>query len=84
MKTRPVKIARYIALAGLTLGPFCLLSAAEQPPQGDPKATEQWEPVPPVIMPGVRPGAPPSDAVILFDGRNLDQWVNTKDHAPGN
>jgi hypothetical protein len=82
MKTRPVKFARYIPLAGLILGPFCFLSAAEQPPQGDPKATEQWEPVPPVIAAGVRPDAPPSDAIILFDGRNLDQWVNTKDHAP--
>jgi hypothetical protein len=82
MKTRPVNFVRSIALAGLILGPFRLLSAAEQPPQGDPKATEQWEPVPPVIMPGVQPGAPPSDAIILFDGRNLDQWVNTKNHAP--
>jgi hypothetical protein len=82
LNTRPIKIARSIALAGLTLAPFHLPSAAEQTPQGDPKATEQWEPVPPVIAPGVRPGAPPSDAVVLFDGRNLDHWVNTQDHAP--
>lgn len=28
---------------------------------------------PPKIMPGTQ-GAPPSDAIILFDGTNLDQW----------
>jgi hypothetical protein len=57
------------------------LSGLAQNPQGDPKATEQWEPVPASVAPGARPGAPPSDAIILFDGRNLDQWVATKDHA---
>src|ERR1700689_4767858 len=48
----------------------------------DPKLTEQWEPVPPVVTPGATDGAAPSDAVVLFDGHNLDQWVMTKDHAP--
>ena len=48
----------------------------------DPKATEQWEPVPPVVTPGATDGAPPTDAVVLFDGRNLDQWVSVKDHSP--
>ena len=46
------------------------------------KATEQWEPVPPNVTPGANAEAPPSDAIILFDGKNLDQWVNAKDHMP--
>jgi hypothetical protein len=82
MKTRRVEIGMCAALAAIALAPFCFLSAIAQTPQGDPKATEQWEPVPSVITAGARPDAPPSDAIVLFDGRNLDQWVNTKDHAP--
>jgi hypothetical protein len=57
-------------------------SAQNTPPAGDPKATEQWEPVPPVVTPGQRDAAPPSDAVVLFDGRGLDQWEASKDGSP--
>lgn len=82
MKNRALEMRRYLALAApLALGIFSVPTMAQSPP-GDPKATEQWEPVPPVVSPGAGAGAPPSDATILFDGRNLDQWVTTKDHSP--
>jgi hypothetical protein len=42
--------------------------------QKDPKLTEVWTPVPKVITPGKTPGDAPSDAIILFDGENLDMW----------
>ena len=58
--------------------------ASQTPPKGDPKDTEVWEPVPAVVTPGTTNADPPSDALILFDGKNLDQWVSTKDKSPAN
>lgn len=34
-----------------------------------------WE-VPPVVTPGTTNDAPPSDAVVLFDGKDLSAWNN--------
>ncbi len=50
--------------------------------QNDPKLTEQWTPVPNVIVPGDK-DHPPSDAIILFNGSNLDEWTSQKDEAAG-
>jgi hypothetical protein len=44
--------------------------------------TEVWEPVPPVVTTGTSNTAPPSDAIILFDGKNLDEWVSNRDKSP--
>ncbi|WP_232520923.1 3-keto-disaccharide hydrolase [Flagellimonas nanhaiensis] len=43
-----------------------------------PEATEIYEPVPPKVIPG-KNGSAPSDAIVLFDGSNLDQWISAVD-----
>ncbi len=47
--------------------------------KGDPKATEYYSPVPKIVTPAKNPTGAPSDAIILFDGSNLDEWVSSKD-----
>ena len=48
--------------------------------KGKPEDTEVWTPVPKVVTPGKYVSTePPSDAIILFDGKNLNQWVLTDD-----
>lgn len=47
----------------------------------DPRATEIWEPKPKVITPAPAAQGAPSDAIILFDGNNLDEWVSVNDTA---
>jgi hypothetical protein len=70
---------KYVALI-LCLVPVLAWAQAARP---RPEDTEIYSPVPPVVTPGDAASASaPSDAIILFDGRNLDQWVNTRDKAP--
>lgn len=47
-----------------------------------PQDTEVWEPEPAVVTPG-EGTAPPSDAIILFDGTSLDNWESTKGGEAG-
>ncbi len=70
---------RIVILATLLVPAFLLSNAQEK---AKPQDTEYYSPVPVVVTPGGNPGDAPSDAIILFDGKNLDQWVNTRDSLP--
>ncbi|MDR1371249.1 MAG: DUF1080 domain-containing protein [Dysgonamonadaceae bacterium] len=52
-----------------------------------PQMSEYWTPQPPVITPGTTTAnavmSPPSDAIVLFDGKDLSEWQNTKGEAAG-
>jgi hypothetical protein len=46
--------------------------------EGDPKLTEVWKPVPPVVTPGKTAADPPSDAIVLFKGAGFEAWESEK------
>lgn len=67
-----IKRLHALMLASLAAG---ALTAQAQKPED----TEQWTPVPKPVAAAKASGQPPADAVVLFDGDNLDQWISVKD-----
>ena len=68
---------KILLLATFSTVVFTGMLKAQQ--QGDPKLTEVYSPVPPVVTPGKTNSDAPSDAIVLFDGKNLDKWRSVRD-----
>jgi hypothetical protein len=75
MKTPVLRHLKFLIVVAMAIPVF-----AQQKPK--PEDTEIWQPEPKIVTPGSMDSAPPSDAIILFDGRNLDEWVSAQDHSP--
>jgi len=86
MKDRST-IVWFAAIAAIAAASFAQTQATPQKP-GDLGFTDTpmlpgmpWHvhdpsrPHPKVVTPGAVPGAPPSDAIVLFDGRDLSKWA---------
>lgn len=45
--------------------------------------TEFWEPLPVLVTPGKTNSDAPSDAIVLYNGKNVSKWEKEKGGAPG-
>lgn len=57
------------------------LYAAAKTRKEQAKETEVWQPVPPIVK--AAPGNAPSDAMVLFDGTDLQHWRGEDTDQPG-
>jgi hypothetical protein len=58
-------------LSSISIGAFSQATPRESL---EPKVTEVWDLKPKKITPGSHPSEAPSDAIILFDGKDLSKW----------
>ena len=70
------------ALAALACTACVSASAQKQYPEQEkmkPGMSEYWTPQPKVVTPGdIKTNSAPSDAIVLFDGKDLSAWQNAK------
>lgn len=64
------------------LGMVGLSASSSALAQTRPEDSEVWSPKPKLVAPAAVVGEPPSDAIVLFDGKGLDQWVSSQDRSP--
>ncbi|WP_455639012.1 3-keto-disaccharide hydrolase [Parabacteroides sp.] len=80
MKKRNITIKAVLAVTACTA---CVaVNAQKQYPQQEPMTpgmSEYWTPQPKIVTPGdIKTNSAPSDAIVLFDGKDLSAWENTK------
>jgi hypothetical protein len=72
MTTKSAILAAFVAL----------MATSSALAQDKPEATEVWTPTPTKVTPATTLDGAPSDAIVLFDGDDLDQWVSALDKSP--
>jgi hypothetical protein len=69
-----------IAMTGCLIAVIPALALAQSDSKGDPAKTEVWKPMPAAVA--TPQGAAPSDAVVLFDGKDLAAWEGEEGGKP--
>jgi len=89
MKVKSILIGLYVmSLFAMTgCGPSDIETVYVPKPYDLDAMYDENQPQPPVVEPGTastpdRVGKAPSDAIILFDGKDLSQWVDRKGNTP--
>ena len=83
MPISPIKLTLTALVAGLfVFSPsWAQETAVPAPPPMKPEMTEFWEPQVRVVTPGPTPQQAPSDATVLFDGKDLSRWKGRNGEA---
>jgi hypothetical protein len=72
-----------LASAALLMAITSTQQSTSPGPAAKPEDTELWSPEPAVVDPGAyAASAIPSDAIMLFDGKDLREWVSVNDGSP--
>jgi hypothetical protein len=76
-----MKVKYMVAGLALATTSFVPGFSQDQNNKKTPESSEIWEPQPKVINPGQKYGDAPADALVLFDGKNFDQWESAQGGA---
>ncbi len=82
MRTQLLTLVMFTTLVVVSVPIFAQQPSGQAAATAKPEDTEVWEPVPKIVTPGANDEAAPSDAIVLFDGKNLDEWVSAQDKSP--
>lgn len=81
------KVLTVVLSAAVCAGVYAQEKQYPQPERMTPGMSEYWTPQPPIVTPGSYQGdglvAPPSDAIVLFDGKDLSKWESVKGGEAG-
>lgn len=76
--TRYIFISFFVVTLSIAAVDRALAQGQADQPEWDPELTEDWPPVEDLVETG-EPGEAPSDAIVLFDGTDLDAWTGASD-----
>ncbi len=68
----------FSVVAGMVLAVSTMTAQQARVPGQMPDPSKE----PPLVTAGANPGEPPSDAIVLFDGKDLSQWASDKGNGP--
>ena len=74
-------LVSFVAITVAQQKPYVAPVPATSPMAMKPEMTEIWNPEVKTITPGKKDSEAPSDAIVLFNGKNLDQWVSQRDKS---
>jgi len=76
MKLKSMILGICVVLLSAQLG--CTMSGSAEQDQYRWAVHDMNRPQPPIVAPARQSGQPPSNAIVLFDGKDLSQWVSGK------